>query len=195
MSEKSKLGKIIREQRQAHQLTLVQLAESCNISPSFLSQIERNQATPSVTTLYAIAGALGVSTASFFSEPKSNNPPKVSRKQQSGGKVVRGDRRKKLIYPGTNIVNELLSPDLQGSIQLMWVVMPPGTDSGDEPFTHEGEECGVILQGQLEAWVGDEKFILGPGDSIYHSSLIPHSSKNIGDSDVIMVVAKTPPSI
>ncbi len=78
---------------------------------------------------------------------------------------------------------------------MMWVVMPPGTDSGDEPFTHEGEECGVILQGQLEAMVGDEKFILGPGDSIYHNSLIPHSSKNIGDSDVIMVVAKTPPSI
>ncbi len=77
---------------------------------------------------------------------------------------------------------------------MMWVVMPPGTDSGDEPFTHEGEECGVILQGQLEARVGDEKFILGPGDSIYHNSLIPHSSKNVGDSDVIMVVSKTPPS-
>ena len=195
MAEKRKLGKIIRDQRQTQQLTLVQLAESCNISPSFLSQIERNQATPSVTTLYAIARALGVPTASFFSEPQSNNAPRVSRTQQNGGKVVRVDCRKKLIYPGTNIVNELLSPDLQGSLQMMWVVMPPGTDSGDEPFTHEGEECGVILQGQLEARVGDEKFILGPGDSIYHNSLIPHSSKNIGDSDVIMVVAKTPPSI
>jgi len=195
MSEISKLGEIIREHRQVQQLTLAQLGESCNISPSFLSQIERNQATPSVTTLYAIAGALGVSTASFFSEPQSNNAPRVSITQQTGGKVVRGDYRKKLIYPGTNIVNELLSPDLLGSIQMMWVVMPPGTDSGDEPFTHEGEECGVILQGQLEARVGDETFILGPGDSIYHNSLIPHSSKNIGDSDVIMVVAKTPPSI
>ncbi|MGB2964220.1 MAG: cupin domain-containing protein [Anaerolineales bacterium] len=195
MAEKSKLGKKIREHRQAHQLTLVQLSESCNISPSFLSQIERNQATPSVATLYAIAGALGVSTASFFSEPQSIKTPKVSKAQPRGGKVVRGDCRKKLIYPGTNIVNELLSPDLQGSLQMMWVVMPPGTDSGDDPFTHEGEECGVILQGQLEARVGDEKFILGPGDSIYHNSLIPHSSKNIGDSDVIMVVAKTPPSI
>jgi transcriptional regulator with XRE-family HTH domain len=195
MSERSTLGKKIRGQRQAHQLTLVQLAESCNISPSFLSQIERDQATPSVTTLYAIAEALDVSTASFFSEPQPNNSPQGSRKQQGGGKVVRGNRRKKLIYPDTHIVNELLTPDLQGSIQMMWVVMPPGTDSGSEPFSHEGEECGLIIQGKIEARVGDEKYILEPGDSIYHSSLIPHSCKNIGDIDVIMVVAKTPPSI
>ena len=195
MSEKSTLGKKIREQRQAHQLTLVQFAESCNISPSFLSQIERGQATPSVTTLYAIADALGVSTAYFFSEPQLKDTPKVSRNHQGGGKVVRRDRRKKLIYPDTYIVNELLTPDLQGSIQMMWVVMPPGTDSGNQPFSHDGEECGLILQGKLESWVGDEKFILGPGDSIYHSSVIPHGCKNIGDSDVIMVVAKTPPSI
>ncbi len=78
---------------------------------------------------------------------------------------------------------------------MMWIVMPPGTDSGAEPFIHEGEECGIILQGQLETWVGDEKFILGPGDSIYHSSNLPHRNKNIGEDDVIMVFAKTPPSI
>lgn len=195
MFEKSALGKKIRRQRKTHQLTLVQLAESCNISPSFLSQIERDQAIPSVTTLYSIAGALGVSIASFFSEPPSNNSRQGSRTQQGGGKVVRSDRRKKLLYPDTHIVNELLTPDLQGSIQMMWVVMPPGTDSGSEPFSHEGEECGLIIQGKVEARVGDEKYILGPGDSIYHSSIIPHSCKNIGDIDVIMVIAKTPPSI
>ncbi len=55
MSTKKSLGKKIRKQRKAQQLTLVQMAESCNLSPSFLSQIERDQATPSVTTLYAIA--------------------------------------------------------------------------------------------------------------------------------------------
>jgi len=195
MAENGTLGNKIRKQRKAHQFTLVQMAERCKISPSFLSQIERDQATPSVTTLYSIAGALGVSTASFFSEPNSINTPDISRDRQGGGKVVRGDRRKKLIYPETHIINELLTPDLQGSIQMMWIVMPPGTDSGNQPFSHEGEECGLILQGKLESWVGGEKFVLGPGDSIYHSSVIPHGCKNIGDSDVIMVVAKTPPSI
>ena len=195
MSEKRSLGKKIRKQRKAQQLTLVQMAERCKISPSFLSQIERDKATPSVTTLYAIAEVMGVSTASFFSTPSSSNGLETSVDPQGGAKVVRAGRRKKLIYPDTHIVNELLTPDLQGSIQMMWIVMPPGTDSGDEPFIHDGEECGVILQGQLETWVGGEKYILGPGDSIYHMSNIPHRTKNIGDDEVIMVFAKTPPSI
>jgi len=195
MTKKRTIGKKIRKHRKTQQLTLVQLADLCNISPSFLSQIERDQATPSVTTLYAIADALGVSTASFFPEPRTIDSPETTDIPQAKGYVVRNNKRKKLIYPDTNIVNELLTPDLQGSIQMMWIVMPPGTDSGNQPFSHEGEECGLILQGTIEARLGKDKFILGPGDSIYHDSKLLHSCKNIGETDVIMVVAKTPPSI
>jgi transcriptional regulator with XRE-family HTH domain len=189
------IGTQIRKSRKSMQLTLVELAEKCDISPSFLSQIERDQANPSVTTLYAIADTLSISMASFFEGSDENNHLRQYSQTIQSAKAVKADRRKILIYPGSGIRNELLTPNLNGAIQMMWIVMPPGTDSGDEPFVHEGEECGVILQGQLETWIGDEKFILGPGDSIYHSSKIPHRSKNIGDSDVIMVVAKTPPSI
>lgn len=189
------IGTQIRKYRKSQQLTLVELAENCDISPSFLSQIERDQAKPSVTTLYAIADKLGVSMASFFERADENNHQKQNSQTIQSAKVVKANHRKILIYPGSGIRNELLTPNLNGAIQMMWIVMPPGTDSGDEPFVHEGEECGVILQGKIETWIGDEKFILGPGDSIYHSSKIPHRSKNIGDSDVIMVVAKTPPSI
>ena len=197
MPNKQSLGKKIRFQRKSQFLTLAQMAKGCNLSPSFLSQIERDQATPSVTALYAIADVLGVPIASFFTEPNSNedNDSDVSLYKQSSAKIVRGNQRKTLIYPDSNIRNELLTSDLKGAIQMMWIVMPPGTDSGTEPFVHDGEECGIILQGKLETWVGDEKFILEPGDSIYHSSEIPHRSKNIGDTDVYMVVAKTPPSI
>ncbi|MCJ7626155.1 MAG: cupin domain-containing protein [Anaerolineaceae bacterium] len=196
MPTNQSLGEQIRNHRRTQKLTLVQMADGCNISPSFLSQIERGQANPSVTTLYAISDMLGVTTASFFTESdQDNHIEEVSFENQTTAKVVRAKRRKTLIYPGTNILNELLTPDLQGAIQMMWIVMPPGTDSGTEPFVHQGEECGVILQGELETWIGGEKYILGPGDSIYHSSEIPHRSKNIGDTDVIMVVAKTPPSI
>jgi mannose-6-phosphate isomerase-like protein (cupin superfamily) len=108
-------------------------------------------------------------------------------------KVVRADQRKVLIYPGSGIRNELLSPDLQRAIQLMWIVMPPGTDTGDF-LVHEGEECGIVLQGTLEIWVGDERHVLNPGDAIYHPSSAPHRSRNVGEVDVIMVGAITPPS-
>lgn len=190
-TESETLGTKIRELRLAHSLTLVELAENCDISPSFLSQIERNQANPSVTTLYAIAEALETPIVSFFSDSQDeNNNNGIS----EGAKVVRGDKRKQLLYPGSGIRSEILTPTLTNEIQLQWIVMPPGADSGEMPFVHPGEECGVILQGTLKTWIGSETYVLHAGDSIYHKSTIPHRSKNIGDDEVIMVVAKTSPS-
>ena len=191
-TEHSSLGAKIRQHRKARGMTLTELAEQCDISPSFLSQIERDQANPSVATLHRITDVFGLTLGKFFREPDQ-----VSNYHQVGealAQVVRADRRKTLIYPGSGIRNELLSPDLQREIQMMWVVIPPGADTGDEPLVHDGEECGVVLQGQVEIWAGDEHYVLGPGDAIYQSSTVPHRSRNIGDTDVIIVVAITPPS-
>lgn len=186
------LGAKIRQHRKARQLTLTELSRRVGLSPSFLSQIERNQANPSVNTLHTIAEAFGVPLATFFEEPgQANGGADAS---TAIARVVRAQQRKMLVYPGTGIRNELLSPDLQRAIQMMWVVMPPGTDTGDEPLVHAGEECALVLQGQVEVWVGDEHYVLGPGDSIYHPSSAPHRSRNVGDTDVIVVVAITPPS-
>ncbi len=185
------LGAKIREQRKARNLTLTEMAEQCDMSPSFLSQIERDKANPSVATLKTIAQVFGVSLGSFFEEEDSTSDrPQPA---ETLAKVVRADQRKLLIYPGSGIRNELLSPDLQRAIQLMWIVMPPGTDTGNF-LVHEGEECGIVLQGTVEIWVGDEHHILNAGDAIYHPSSVPHRSRNIGETDVIMVGAITPPS-
>jgi transcriptional regulator with XRE-family HTH domain len=185
------LGAKIREQRKARNLTLTEMAEQCDMSPSFLSQIERDKANPSVATLKTIAQVFGVSLGSFFEEEDSSSDrPQPA---ETLAKVVRANQRKLLIYPGSGIRNELLSPDLQRTIQLMWIVMPPGTDTGNF-LVHEGEECGIVLQGTVEIWVGDERHILNAGDAIYHPSSVPHRSRNIGETDVIMVGAITPPS-
>ena len=192
MADTNFIGSRIRKYRKSQHLNLVQLAESCKISPSFLSQIERDQANPSIPTLYAIAETLGVLVADLFSESAAEDL--LSRqKPLSEGKVqlVRSDQRKAIIYPDKGIRNEFLTPGSNQAIQMLWIVMPPGSDSGETPFIHKGEECGVILQGELETIVGDKKYLLGPGDSIYHDSILPHYSRNVGNTDVIMVVAKT----
>lgn len=194
-TSKSALGDKIRKRRKSENMVLTELADLCNISPSFISQIERDQANPSISTLHDIALALGVTVGYFFSDSidlTMNNANKIDLEKEVH--VVRADRRKTLIYPTSGIINELLSPDLNRDIQMMWVVIPPGSDTGDEPLVHEGEECGVVLQGQVEIWAGDEHLILGPGDAVYQKSTIPHRSRNIGDEDVIIVVAITPPS-
>jgi transcriptional regulator with XRE-family HTH domain len=190
------LGERIRKRRKERGLLLAELATTCNISSSFLSQIERDQASPSISTLHTIAESLGVPLAYFFADSTTSLEANNERQPQNGNgaKVVRSDQRKILIYPGSGIKNELLSPDLNRAIQMMWVVIPPGAETGPEPLVHVGEECGLILQGHVKIWVGDETYVLGPGDSIYQNSNIPHHSKNIGDENVIVVVAITPPS-
>ncbi len=189
------LGARIRQRRKELKLRLVELGEMCGISPSFLSQIERDQANPSISTLHEIASALGVTVASFFDSPAENPRESVKMpKKEPAAWVVRANARKTLIYPGSGIRNELLSPDLNRAIQMMYVVIPPGASTGSEALVHEGEECGVVLQGSVEIWAGDEHFVLGPGDAIYQKSTIPHRSRNIGEDDVIIVVAITPPS-
>lgn len=177
-------------------MVLADLASACNISPSFLSQIERNQASPSISTLHEIAETLGAPLAHFFAsaETQEENEKNALERKMDEVKVVRASQRKILIYPGSGIKNELLSPDLNRAIQMMWVVIPPGAETGPEPLVHEGEECGLVLQGTVKIWAGDGEYILGPGDAIYQKSSIPHHSKNIGNDDVIIVVAITPPS-
>ncbi|MCJ7626154.1 MAG: cupin domain-containing protein [Anaerolineaceae bacterium] len=189
------LGMRIRQRRSELRLRLFELAEMCDISVSFLSQIERDQANPSISTLHDIAIALGVTVASFFASLADELPQLSSElKKEPAAHVVRANARKTLLYPGSGIRNELLSPDLNRDIQMMRVIIPPGADTGDEPLVHEGEECGLVLQGTVEIWVEEELYILGPGDTIYQKSTIPHRSRNIGDIDVIIVVAITPPS-
>jgi transcriptional regulator with XRE-family HTH domain len=193
MSEPSSLGSRIRKYRKSRHLSLTRLADRCNISHSFLSQIERDQANPSIPTLYAIAETLGVSVADLFSDSVTNLAgAQLTLGESKTAKIIRTDQRIVIIYPDRGIRTEFLTPNLQGAIQMLWIVMPPGSDSGEWPFVHQGEECGVILQGQLETTIGGQTYRLGPGDSIYHDSTLPHQSRNVGDIDVIMVVAKTP---
>ena len=150
------IGEKIKRRRLELNLTLEQLSEKTGLSKSFLSQIERDIANPSVGTLYAIADVLGISIATLVggeSAMEVQSQP-VEKKVTT---VVRADGRKVIIYPGSGIRTELLTPVFDRNIQMMRVIMPPGTDSGDVPFSHQGEECGIILQGTLETWIGDCK--------------------------------------
>ncbi|MFN8225008.1 MAG: XRE family transcriptional regulator [Gaiellales bacterium] len=192
--EPSTLGSRIRRERKRQGLTLRQLADASGISTSFLSQIERDLAKPSVGTLHSVAEVLRTTIADLFVEPIGPRTTRASTLAQ----VTRASARKALVYPGSGIRNELLSPDLQRAIQMMWVVIPPGEGTGDVPLVHDGEECGVVLQGEIEVWVGEgaeqERHVLHAGDAIYQASTIPHRSRNIGTENAIIVVAITPPS-
>jgi transcriptional regulator with XRE-family HTH domain len=180
-----KIGREIRGLRKARGLTLSELAEKSGLSIGYLSLLERDRATPSINALHAISRALGVTISWFFD---ANAAPVEER-----GFVVRRARRRRLEF-SAGIVDELLSPSLEGSLELLASRFPPGASSGDAPYTHNGEEAGVVVRGTLELWADGKHFVLKAGDSFGFPSSLPHRYCNPGSEETEVIWAITPPS-
>ena len=92
------------------------------------------------------------------------------------------------------MTDELLVPTLGGRLGLLMCTLAPGASSGAEPYSHEGDEAGLLLSGTLEIEVGGGAFMLHAGDSFGFQSSRPHRYRNPGDSAAVIVWAMTPPS-
>ena len=113
--------------------------------------------------------------------------------------VVRRNARKKLVHSAfanraQAPVYELLTPDLQRKLEVIWVELPPGQSNEEAPFIHDTEEWGVLLSGRLEVHLGSETYTLNAGDSISFRGVVPHWYKNPGDEPAVSIWIVTPPS-
>lgn len=180
------LGSEARDLRKARGLTLTQLSAATGLSVGYLSEVERGRAMPSVAALHRIARGLGVSIGWFF---RNDDPERPEERDV----VVRAGRRRKLSFE-SGITDELLSPNLRGQIELLLSRFPPGSTSGAEPYSHRGEEAGVVIRGTIELWVGERHFILHEGDSFAFPSTTPHRYRNPGAEEAVVIWSITPPT-
>ena len=189
-----KLGQDLRMLRKAQNMTLAGLAEASGRSVSFLSKVERGLARPSVTALQEVASALGVPVGWFF---ETDGPIPAEERPF----IVRGERRRKLTYSGISgteymgFEDHLLSASLDRQLALGISTYEPGGSTGDDLYTHEGEEAGLVLKGEIELTLDDRVFLLKTGDSFSFSADIPHRYKNSGTTEAQIVWANTPVSL
>ena len=74
-------------------------------------------------------------------------------------------------------------------------VIEPGGGTGDEAYAHESdEECVIVLEGELDLWLGETRYHLEAGDTITHSSRLPHWNRNNGTTTTRVLFVITPPS-
>lgn len=178
------LGNKIKSVRLAKKLRLLDLAEMTGLSKSHISQIENEKISPSVSAVAKISKALGVSLSSFFEEVDVNTKY-----------LVRSGERKEFIVSGSNIVYELLSSDLKGKLMEAAVIrFARGASTGEELYSYEGEQVGLLLKGKLEINLNGEKIVMEEGDSIYFKSSTPHGGRNIADGESVAVWVITPPN-
>jgi transcriptional regulator with XRE-family HTH domain len=177
----------IREIRRTRKLTLDQLAERTGFSRSYLSQVERSVVNPSISALDKILEALDITISEIIGD---NNREDA----EPNFVVVNPEERHKLIYPGSNVANEMLTPTLNNDFEFFWTHIPPGEGSRDSPYSHTGYECGLVIQGTMEFHIGEDVITLNPGQSICFDPNVPHYWRNIGDCDVHAVWVISPSS-
>ena len=183
MVSELQLGTRIRGIRQARHLTLRDVADRAGVTESFLSQVERDVTSPSIATVHRIARALDLSIAQLFAE------------EAEPGRVVRRAERRRVAYPGLRAVDEFLTSNMAGRLQVILSTIEPGGGTGAEPYTHDSdEEVVVVLRGTLDLWVGDEHYVLDEGDAMTFPSRLPHWNANHGAEPAVVLFCLTPPS-
>ena len=108
------LGPRIRSLRQARRLTLREVSQRAGVTESFLSQVERDVTSPSIATVQRIARALDLSIAQLFAE------------EPEMGRVVRREARRRVAYPGLKAVDEFLTSNMAGRLQVIMSTIEPG---------------------------------------------------------------------
>ena len=183
MIEEPRVGATIRSLRQARHLTLRDVAERAGVTESFLSQVERDVASPSIASVHRIARALDLSIAQLFANDADT------------GRVVRKAARRRVVYQGLKAVDEFLTGNNAARLQVIMSTIEPGGGTGAEPYTHDSdEEVAIVLEGTLDVWVADEHYVLREGDAITFPSRLPHWNANHGPDPVTVLFCLTPPS-
>lgn len=179
----SSVGTDIRALRKSRSITLVDLANALDRSVGFVSQIERGISEPSVQDLRNIASIFDVPVSFFFGE-NSGNP-------HENRYIVRGSERRRLGNPEEGLVEELLSPDLGGSYEMIRSEFAPGA-SLTEPQQRDTEESGIVISGTFEIEISGTWHTLQEGDSFRFAGE-PYRWRNTTDKPAILIWAISPP--
>lgn len=162
------LGNVIKDIRQQHGLTIAEVAERANISRGMLSKIENGLVSTSLDTLEQLANSLGVTISRLFQGYNQRKGGAQHVKHGQGMEVVRRGTRNGHTY-------HLLAYD-QGPKKLFEPFLITLEDPGEEfpSFEHSGTEFLYMLEGELGYRVGEEVYMLQPGDALTFRGEIPH---------------------
>jgi transcriptional regulator with XRE-family HTH domain len=182
-ADQAEPGTTLRALREQRALTIASLARQVGISAAAISQIESGTVQPSVTTLRKLAAALGVPVFRFFLPADA-----------AAASLVRRAERKTLGLARTGARYELLTPSLQGRLEVMEITMDPGQASAPERISHPGEECLVIIKGHGVLELGDDIIDMRTGDAATFQASLPHRLRNAGQRPLSALSAITPPA-
>ena len=166
--------------RQKDNLTQEELADRCEITKGFISQLENNVVNPSIDTLNDILVVLGSNLGEFFHNEESE--PLVFRKEDYFSKDY-GDSVTTWLVPSAQ--KNAMEP-------IMLVLNEKGAKETDMP--HEGEEFGYVVSGKIKLTVGKRSFTAEEGETFYFKADKKHSIENVTDGKSKVLWISCPPN-
>lgn len=176
------LGNRIRFLREMKGITMAKVAKECGLSTGYISLIERDLVNPSISTLKKISNFLDIPLAGLFNE---NGQDDIFENMV----VVRADKRQRRRDGKADSEIAILSPNNPNNkLDFFMMISKPGAKSSDLFHNHgKGEECGYILEGELEVYINNQKITLYKGDSIQFRTEMPHHWVNGSNKDTISI--------
>mgnify|MGYP000459529493 CR=1 FL=1 len=186
------VGKRLQDIRTEHGLSQRKLAAMAGVNNSLISLIEKNRTSPSIASLKLILDAIPMSFAEFFDVSEINPAKFVYRAAEMPEinplKVLSGES------DADGISFRRVGRSNTHALQMLFETYEPGADTGVEMYSHEAEEAGVVISGQIELTVDGEVEVLRKGDGYIFDSRKPHRFRNIRKTRCTIVSACTPPT-
>lgn len=152
-----KIGARVKDLRICQRVTLSELAKKTGLTTSFLSQLERDISSPSVSSLEKIAEALDTKVGYFFEREEGKEL--IFIKKGMDRKVI--DKEKNISCE--KLASGLLNIKMQPQVFTLGI----GAELSKDIIRPEGEKFGLVLKGRVELLCNSEKLTLEEGDSIY----------------------------
>ena len=176
------IGEKIKRLRVKNSLTQEELADRCELTKGFISQVERDLTSPSIATLVDILEGLGTNLKDFFNETVDE---KIVFTKDDAFESDNNELKYNLRWIIPNAQKNSMEP-------ILIDLAPNGRSKED--FPHEGEEFGYIIQGNIYLHIGNEKFKLKKGESFYYKANSNHYISNAGKTNASIIWVSTPPS-
>lgn len=176
------IGKRMKELRIQYGLTQQELADRSELTKGFISQLERNQNSPSVGTLLDIIQCLGMTPAEFFTDKE---PEQIVFKNSDYFEKVDDDKNKLIEWIVPNAQKNAMEP--------VRLTLKPGGASEVYP-PHESEEFGYVIKGTVKINYGGKIHTVKSGESFYFTAAKKHFIENKSSKDAVLIWVTTPPS-
>jgi len=165
------VGGRLRQLREERNISMRWLATKSGLSANALSMIERGKTSPSVSTLYKLADALGVDITAFFGEPVERLPCVF----------VKSTERARVPFP-RGLWEDLGGEKFIGRVLPFMLTLENGGGSGPHTMVHTGHEFVMCLRGVIEYQVENQVYHLEAGDSLIFAARLRHKWRNTGNT-------------